>query len=143
MKVFICFFLLSTVVHARPHSSINCLPTDGKGLSANFVYDGFDDRYSFVKVFKNSKMLFSMNGDTNLNPCLEVDMSAGLDMETNMRDIIAVFSVHEMANCEGPFHSARLGVIGKNSKNMTGNLSVRYNGRLMEEKVNCLITDHN
>lgn len=144
MKTFIGLFLISTALYARPHSVIDCSPIDGKGYSAKFKFDGFDDKYSTVSVFKDNKKLFSMNGDTTSNPCLEVDMSAGSDTENNYRDIIAVFTIHDMKDCPGPIRSARLGAYGSNrSSTLKGNLAINYKGQDLEERVKCIITEKN
>ncbi len=144
MKLFMGFMLLTTVAHARPHTLIKCTPIDGSGLKANFVFDGFDDKYSHVTVYEKNKKLFSMSGDTSLNPCLEVDMSAGTDTAESYSDIIAIFAVHEMDGCRGPFNSARIGLSGKHGAEiMKGNLLVTHKGRSMEEKVKCSVKDVN
>lgn len=144
MKLFIGLMLFTSLAHARPHTSIKCAPVDGRGLSANYVFDGFDDKYSHVTVYDDSKKLFSMKGDTSLNPCLEVDMSAGTDTAESYSDIIAVFTVHEMDGCRGPFNSARIGLSGKfGAEIMKGNLLVTHKGRSMEEKVKCSVKDVN
>lgn len=142
MKTLISFLLFTSIVHARPHSLIDCKPTEGQSLSAKFVYDYFDDKYSHVTVLKNNTKLFSLSGDTSKNPCLEVDMSAGADTAETYRDIIAVFGVHELRGCQGPFHSVALGAKGKNSSNVvTGQLTVGYLGKFESEKVRCVLVD--
>ena len=139
-----CSLLMSMFAHARPHSLIQCAPLDGKGLSATFVFDGFDDKFSKVTVLNSNRKLFTMSGDTSRNPCLEVDMSAGADTSESMSDLIAVFTAHEMDGCRAPFNSARLGISGKHgSETMTGNLVVKHGGRFLEEKVKCLVKDVN
>ena len=142
MKLLIGLMLLTTIAHARPHTLIQCAPVDGAGLSATFVYDGFYDKYSKVTVLNNGSKLFTMSGDTSRNPCLEVDMSAGTDTAESYSDIIAVFAVHEMDGCRGPFNSARIGLTGKfGAEIMKGNLLVTHKGRSMEEKVKCSVKD--
>jgi hypothetical protein len=140
MNFILGIFLFVGVAHARPHTLIQCAPVDGAGLSATFVYDGFYDKYSRVTVLNNGSKLFTMSGDTRRNPCLEVDMSAGTDTAESYSDIIAVFAVHEMDGCRGPFNSARIGLSGKfGAEIMKGNLLVTHQGRSMEEKVKCSV----
>lgn len=142
MKFIIGFFLFAGIAHARPHTLIQCAPVDGAGLSATFVFDGFDDKYSKLTVLNNGSKLFTMSGDTRRNPCLEVDMSAGTDTAESYSDIIAVFAVHELDGCRGPFNSARIGLTGKfGAEIMKGNLLVTHKGREMEEKVKCSVKD--
>lgn len=144
MKFMIGFFLFTGIAHARPHTLIQCAPVDGAGLSATFIYDGFDDKFSKVTALNNGRKLFAMSGDTRRNPCLEVDMSAGSNGEETVSDIIAVFTVHEMDGCQGPFNSARIAIAGKHgAETMKGDLSVKHNGLYMKEKVKCLVKDVN
>lgn len=142
MKKFIALFLISSSVFARPHTLIECSPVSGKGFSAKFKYDGFDDKYSSVTVYKNNKKVFSMNGDTKANPCLEVDMSAGTDTAESYSDLIAVFTSHDMDGCPVAPVSARLGIYGAHgSMNLKGNLAISFNRKHFDQRVKCLITE--
>ncbi len=144
MKLFIGLMLLTTFAHARSHTLIQCAAVDGAGLSATFIYDGFDDKYSKVTVVNKNKKLYSMSGDTSRNSCLEVDMSAGTNGDETITDIIAVFTVHEIDGCQGPFNSTRLNIAGRHGAGMMkGDLIVKHKGRFMNEEVKCSVKDVN
>ena len=144
MKLFIGFLLLSSLAHARPHTLLNCAPTDGRGLSAKFNFDGFDDKYSVATVYRNGRKLFTQSGDTSLNRCLEVDMSWGSDGEEVVRDVIIVLAAHQMANCPPPFQLVRLVASGKfTESSVTGLLRIQHNNKTLEENVKCLVSDRN
>lgn len=143
-KTLIGLFLFSSLAHARPFTAIDCSAVDRTGISVKFKFNGFDDKYSFVTVFKDNKKLFSIKGDTTSNPCLEVGMSAGAGPDDNDRDIIAIFRVHEMEGCRGPFNTATLAAHGKlPGKTMSGELTIRHKSIYTRVKVKCLVIDFN